>query len=100
MSRHLDASDRRLRALLPLARKLADLCSGAIDCTTAEAISAIQDLTSDLHAGTERIEHDEARHDQNYCDPEVCDWCRDGASYFDGPEPSLSAAELNGGWSS
>ena len=93
----LDADARRLAALLPIARKLVEICLREHGSDPAKLAEVIQDYAGRLHEASEEWEHDHRRHEASNCDPEVCDWCRDGASYFDGPEPSLSASQLNAG---
>lgn len=92
-----DADARRLRALLPLARKLAEICACKYGSDPAALAEVIQDYAGRLHEASEAWEADERDHRASGCDPESCDWCADEAREFRGPEPTLSAEQLNAG---
>lgn len=92
----LDADSRRLAALLPIARKLVEICLREHG-DGLELAEVIQDYASRLHEASEAWEADQRDHLASRCDPEVCDWCADEDSEFRGPEPTLSAEQLNAG---
>lgn len=91
-----DADARRLAALLPIARKLVEICA----CEHGSGLKLaedIQDYASRLHEASEAWEADERDHRASGCDPESCDWCADEAREFRGPEPTLSDEQRNAG---
>lgn len=92
-----DADARRLAALLPITRKLTEICLREHGSDPAALAEVIQDYASRLHEASEAWERDEREHRASGCDPEVCDWCADEAREFAGPEPTLSASQLNAG---
>lgn len=91
-----DADERRLHALLPLARKLVEICA-CEHGSGLELAEVIQDYAGRLHEASEEWERDHRSHEASGCDPEVCDWCADEDSEPLGPEPTLSASQRNAG---
>lgn len=95
----LDADSRRLADLLPIARKLTEICLREHGSDPGHLAPLIQEYASQIHEAAEAWEWDWCRHRDHLCDPEACDWCADEARHFGGPEyePTLSAEQRNAG---